>query len=411
VNFFTELKEGLAIAWDAIRANKLRSVLTTLGIVIGIVTVTMMGTALDAMNQAFHKSISIIGADTLYVERYSWTAHSEEEWLKFRKRREITLVQAKAVEKQMTLARGIAPVVGMNQAVSYKNRSSARVAIIGSTDQFLVTSGFTLGQGRFLSATEAEAGRPVCVIGTEVATNLFVRESPLGKRIKIGSRTLEVIGVLAKQGSFMGIKSLDNEVIIPIRQLLIGFWRNPDFQIQIKVSQLERLEEAKEELHGLMRKIRRLAPGEPDDFSINQQEQIISMFNRVAGTIGAVGLLITSLSLFVGGIGIMNIMFVSVAERTREIGVRKAIGAKKRTILLQFLIEAATICLLGGLVGLAITFLLTLVLGSFMPVPVRMSLPVMGLAILVSLLTGLASGFFPAWRAARMDPVEALRNE
>lgn len=411
MTLFTELKEGLAIAWDAILANKLRSVLTTLGIVIGIVTVTLMGTALDTMNRAFHSSISFIGADTLFVQRFSWMAQSEEEWLSFNKRREITWQQAKEVEKQMTLALGVAPLVGMNQSVSYRGRRARNVQILGSTEQFLITSGFTLGIGRFISAMESDAGRPVCVIGTDVATNLFLNESPLGKRIKIGSRSLEVIGVLAKQGSFMGVKSFDNEVVIPVRQLLVGFWRNPDFQIQVKVARMEELEEAKEELHGLMRKIRRLAPGDPDDFSINQQEQIIGMFNRVAGIIATVGLLITGLSLFVGGIGIMNIMFVSVAERTREIGVRKAIGAKRRTILLQFLIEASCICLIAGLIGLAITFALTLVLGKFMPVPVKMSLPVMGIAIVVSLFTGIVSGFFPAWRAARMDPVEALRNE
>jgi putative ABC transport system permease protein len=411
VNFFIELKEGLAIAWDAILANKMRSVLATLGIVIGIVTVTLMGTALDTMNRAFHKSISIIGADTFFVERFSWMAHSEEERQSFRKRREVTWDQAKAVEKQMTLTRGVSPVVVMNQTVRYKDRSASRVQIIGSSEQFLTTSGFSVDVGRFLSAMESEAGRPVCVIGTDVATNLFVNESPIGKRIRVGSRSLEVIGVLARQGKFLGIQSLDNEVIIPIQQLLNGYWRNPDFQIQVKASSLDRLVEAKEELYGLMRKIRRLGPGEPDDFSINQQEQFIEMFNRVAKIIATVGLLVTGLSLFVGGIGIMNIMFVSVAERTREIGVRKAIGAKRRTILLQFLIESASICLIGGLVGLAITAVLTFILGKFMPIPVTLSLPVTGLAILVSLLTGVASGFFPAWRAARMDPVEALRNE
>jgi len=411
VNIFTELKEGLAIAWDAILANKMRSVLTTLGIVIGIVTVTLMGTALDAMNRAFHKSISIIGADTLFVQRGSWLAHTEEEWIGFFKRRELTWLQAREVEKQMTLARGVAPVVVMIQSVGYQKRNARAVQVIGSTDQFLITSGFSIGQGRFMTAMESEGGRPVCVIGTDVATNLFLNETPIGKRIRVGSIPLEVIGVLAKQGSFMGMKSLDNEVIIPIRQLLGSYWRNPDFQIQVKVSDINRMEDAKEELRGLMRKLRHIAPGEPDDFAINQQEYLITMFNRVAGIIAAVGLVITGLSLFVGGIGIMNIMFVSVAERTREIGVRKAIGAKRRTIMIQFLIEAASICLMGGLVGLAITYLLTLVVGRFMPVPVSLSLPVMGLAIFVSLLTGLASGFFPAWRAARMDPVEALRNE
>ncbi len=409
MNLLVELKEGLLIAWDAIRANKMRSALTTLGIIIGIVTVTLMGTAIDGMNKAFHKSISIVGADTLYVDRFSWMMNTEEEWIKVQKRRDITLEQARKVEAQMTLAKAVAPVVEMGQSVYYKNRSCSSVQIIGSTDQFLITSGFGINDGRFFTPAEASGGRPICVIGNDVATNLFVNEPALGKRIKIGSRSLEVIGVLAKQGSFLGIASLDNEVIIPIQQLLSGYWRNPSFQIQVKVRDVAQLDEAKEELRGILRKARRIDPGDPDDFSINQQEQLVSMFNRIAGTIAAVGLLITGLSLFVGGIGIMNIMFVSVAERTREIGVRKAIGAKRRTILLQFLIEAAMICLLGGLLALAITYPLTFIAARFMPV--SLSLPVVGLALLVSLLTGLISGFLPAWRAARMDPVEALRNE
>ena len=158
-----------------------------------------------------------------------------------------------------------------------------------------------------------------------------------------------------------------------------------------------------------MRRIRHLAPGDPDDFAINQQDQFLSLFHRVAGTIAAIGLFITSLSLFVGGIGIMNIMFVSVAERTREIGIRKAIGAKRRTVLLQFLIEAATICLIGGLVGLAIAWPLTLVMKKFLPA--TMSFNIVGIALLVALVTGVVSGFFPAWRAARMNPVDALRSE
>jgi putative ABC transport system permease protein len=207
----------------------------------------------------------------------------------------------------------------------------------------------------------------------------------------------------------MGMDSLDEQAIVPIQQFLIGYWRNPDFEIQVKARDLARLEDAKEELRGVLRKIRHVAPGDPDDFAINQQEQVIQMFNRLAGTIAAVGLSVTGLSLFVGGIGIMNIMFVSVAERTREIGVRKAIGAKRRAILLQFLMEAAGICLMGGLVGLGIAFGLTLLMSKFFPA--SLSLPVTVMALMVSILTGVVSGFLPAWRAARMDPVEALRNE
>ena len=409
MNFFVEIKEGLLIAWDAIRANKMRAGLTTLGIIIGIVSVTLMGAAIDGLNRSFHQSISVMGADVLFADRMSWFINSQEDWLKQSKRRVVTLDQVKLVEKQMTLASAVAPVVMTGRSVRYNNHSTDSVTIIGTTDQYLMTGGLGVDQGRFLTASDAAGGRPVCVIGYDVATNLFVRESPLGKRIRIGPRLLEVVGVLEKRGSFMGMGSMDEEVVIPIQQFLIGYWRNPDFEIQVKALDLTHLDEAREELRGVLRKIRHVAPGDPDDFAINQQEQVIQMFNRLAGTIAAVGLAVTGLALFVGGIGIMNIMFVSVAERTREIGVRKAIGAKRRTILLQFLIEAASICLLGGLAGLGIAFGVTLLVSRFFPA--SLSLPVTTLALLVSLLTGVVSGFLPAWRAARMDPVEALRNE
>lgn len=409
MNFFFEIKEGLLIAWDAIRANKMRAGLTTLGIIIGIVSVTLMGAAIDGLNRSFHESISSMGADVLFADRMNWFINSEDEWLKEYKRRIVTMDQVKAVERQMTLASAVAPVVYLGRPVRYQNRSTGRVTVIGTTEQFIITAGMGVAEGRFLTASDTEGGRPVCVIGNDVATNLFLKESPLGKRIRIGPRLLEVIGVLEKRGSFLGIESMDNQVILPIQQFLIGYWRNPDFEIQVKVTDMNHLEDAREELRGLLRKVRHVAPGDPDDFAINQQETIVKMFDRLAGTIAAVGLAVTGLALFVGGIGIMNIMFVSVAERTREIGVRKAIGAKRRTILLQFLIEAASICLLGGLVGLGIAFCLTLIMSKVFPA--SLSLPVTTLALLVSLLTGVVSGFLPAWRAARMDPVEALRNE
>jgi putative ABC transport system permease protein len=410
MNFFTEIREGLAIAWDAVRANKMRSALTTLGIVIGVVTVTLMGTAIDSLNKSFHKNISFIGEDTFYVSRVNWFASSEEEWQRMMRRHEVTMEQVHGVEEQMPGALGVAPVVNINQTVRYKGKTASRVQIIGTSDQYQATGSFMVGEGRFITPEESKGGRPVCVIGMDVATNLFTTESPLGKKIRIGERQLEIIGVLEKQGKFLGLQSLDNQVIIPVQQLLIGYWRNPDFTIKVRINDVKQMENAEEELRGIMRKVRHVAPGDPDDFAINRQEQFVKSFDSVAGIIAAVGLLITGLSLFVGGIGIMNIMFVSVAERTREIGVRKAIGAKRRTILLQFLIEAATICLLGGLVGLVITYASTLVISQLL-FTMSMSLPIMGLALLVSLLTGLASGFLPAWRAARMDPVDALRNE
>jgi len=409
MDLLTELKEGLAISWSAIRANKLRSILTTLGIVIGIVTVTLMGTAIEGLNRAFLKSISVIGADVLFVQRSDWFIHSHEQWLKMLKRREISLTQVTALERQLTLARAVTPAVDTQEPILYKKRRSDSVSITGTTDQFLQTTSFSISEGRFLSEADSNGGRPVCVIGFQVATNLFPRGSPLGNKIMIGERAFEVIGVLEKQGGFLDGGSLDNQAMIPLKQFETAFWSNPDYQIQIKVKDLAHLEDAKEEVRIVMRRIRRLAPGDPDDFSINQQQQFVEMFHRVAGTIASIGLFITGLSLFVGGIGIMNIMFVSVAERTREIGIRKAIGAKRRTILLQFLLEAASICLLGGLVGLSIAWPLTLLMQKFFPA--NLSPTIVAIALVVSATTGVLSGFFPAWRAARMNPVDALRNE
>jgi putative ABC transport system permease protein len=409
MNLLTELKEGLAISWSAIRANTMRSVLTTLGIVIGIVTVTLMGTALEGLNGAFLKAISSIGADVLFVSREDWSGgDTEAEWLKIQKRPHLTIEQASALERDLTLARAVTPLAFDQRMLKYEKRSAGGVQIIGSTDQLLLTGGISIADGRFLSAADAEGGRPMCVIGSTVATNLFPRESPLGKRIIIGTRPFEVIGVLEKQGDLFG--QFDNQAIIPLRQLTAAFLHTRDVEmIEIKVKDVADLENAKEELHSAMRRIRRLAPGDPDDFAINQQEQVLEMVHKVTAIIGGIGLFITGLSLFVGGIGIMNIMFVSVAERTREIGIRKAIGAKRRTILLQFLVEAATICLIGGAIGLGIAWPVTLVMQQYMPA--ALSPTVVGLALLVSLVTGLLSGFVPAWRAARMNPVDALRNE
>jgi putative ABC transport system permease protein len=404
-----ELIEGVRIAGGSIRANKMRSSLATLGIVIGIVTVTLMGTAIAGLNGAFLRSISSLGTDVMHVSRFSWFIDSYAEWVKAQNRQEITLAQVRAVEEQLTMAAAVAPYTEWRAPIRYNKRSSQRVTVVGTTEKFLLTGGVNVVQGRFLLDTEVAGGRPLCVLGSQVASNLFLNDTPLGKSIHLGDYVFEVVGVLERQGSFMGEFSLDNQVIIPVKQMFACFSPRPFFAIQVKAVTLERLEESKEELRGVLRKIRRVPPGAEDDFSINQQEMFIEKFHRVAGTIAAVGLFITGLSLFVGGIGIMNIMFVSVAERTREIGIRKAIGARRRTILLQFLIESAGICLLGGLVGLAIAFPLTFVMNKFLPA--TMSATSVAAALSVALLTGVVSGFLPAWRAARMDPVDALRNE
>jgi putative ABC transport system permease protein len=407
MNFLTELREGLAISWSAIRANKLRSILTTLGIVIGIVTVTLMGTAIEGLNRAFVNSISFIGGDVLYVDRGSWM-QSYAEWQAARKRPALSPADADALSEQLELASAVTSVGFSGESVKYKKHSSGGVTIVGTTENLMHTMGFTINDGRFLSPAECNIGRTVCVIGSTVATNLFERESPLGSKIVIGNVPFEVVGVLDKQGGLLG-DGIDNQVIVPLPELLSHFNDSPDLEIQVKVKNMDEVDDARDELRSVMRRLRRLAPSDPDNFAINQQDQILIMFHALAGTIAAIGLFVTGLSLFVGGIGIMNIMFVSVAERTREIGIRKAIGAKRRTILVQFLIEAATICLIGGVIALAIAWPMTLLMGKVMPAV--LSPTIVSIAIIVALMTGVLAGFFPAWRAARMNPVDALRNE
>lgn len=405
--FWTEVKEGLIIAFRAIRANKMRSVLTTLGIVIGIVSVTLMATAIEGVNRAFDKSAAAFGTDVLYVEKWPWVSH--EDWATIRNRRNMEVQYAAKIERQSVFAEAVAPVVGTRKRLTNGTYSMEDGFVSGTTHQYINAAGVTLSDGRFFTAEESGAGRPVAVIGATVAETLFPRGDPLGKVIRVGGFPYIVVGVAEKQGGLFGEFTSDKRVFMPLFSFQHQFGSRRNVSIQVRVGDLKQLEDAKIELEGIMRKIRSLPPGKPNDFNINQQEILTQTFGGISLVIASIGLFITGLSLFVGGIGIMNIMFVSVTERTKEIGIRKAIGAKRRSILVQFLVEAAALCLIGGLIGLFIAFPLSLVVDQFLPT--AMPLSVVAIAILISLAVGVISGFMPAYRAARMDPVEALRYE
>jgi putative ABC transport system permease protein len=416
VNPLTEIHEGLRISWSAVRANKMRAILTTLGIVIGIVTVTLMGTAIHGLNAAFLKSVSAIGTDVFFIQKWPW--FHDEPWWKLIKRREIYLPAGRTFDH---LAEGRAFISQANpawhvnlQSVGLRtlrhDRSVATgVFLIGNTEQAVYTDALNFSAGRYFTAAEVEGHRPVCVLGADVARNFFPHGGAVGSRIRIDSMSFEVIGVLEKKGKFLGIENLDKTAHIPVTLMARGFTFFPGIRIVVKVGGLAQLDDAKEEIRAVMRRVRRLPPAEPDDFAVNSLEAFIEKFTQVSKIIGGVGLFITGLSLFVGGIGIMNIMFVSVSERTREIGIRKAVGAKRRTILIQFLIEAATICVIGGLIGLGLAATATWGISRFFPA--TMSVSIAALALGVSALTGIIAGFLPAWRAARMNPVDALRAE
>lgn len=407
MTFGVEIKEGLKLSFAALMANKARAVLTMLGIIIGIVSVTLMGSAIEGLTKAFNASISSIGADVLYVQKWPWLNGGE--WWKYRDRRKMEVSYANDIRKDATLLSAVAPVVQRLGTIVYQNRSAQNVQVEGTTSDYAYVANMNFTEGRFFTDIESRGSMPVTVLGSDVADQLFPNQDPIGKTIKVDGLSFRVIGVRSKQGSFMGMFSLDNEVIIPIGQFQDIYGKHFFPTIEARVANAKDMANAKEEIRGIMRKVRGLSPFQQDDFSINQQDLLTNAFNKIAGVIGAVGLFITALSLFVGGIGIMNIMFVSVTERTKEIGIRKALGAKRRTILVQFLIESSLICLGGGLIGLGFSYPLSMLVDKFLPTTMPVSIALLG--IFISLIVGVISGIVPAFRASRLNPVDALRYE
>src|SRR3989339_158417 len=405
-----EIKESMLIALRAIRANKVRSSLTMLGIIIGITAVVVMSTAIKGIDNSFQSGISALGTDVLYIDKWQW--FTNEDWWKIRARRNITMEDFEEFRELAKLPAAVAPVISSRQIVKYGDRRVESVWLNGSNSDYVKTTNFTFSLGRFYSEIESKSSRQVAVIGSEISKSLFPLGDALDKTIKIGGVNYLVVGVLAEQGSFiLGPWNPDNQVFIPIGTVFNNFlgqsWNT--ITINVRAQNPSLLEETKIEAEGVMRKIRGLTISEENDFSINQQEGLVDNYNSVVGVIQIAGLFITGLSLFVGAIGIMNIMFVSVKERTKEIGIRKAIGAKRRTILGQFITESAVICLFGGLVGLGIATLLSLIVNQFLPTSVQVDAVI--LAITISIITGVLSGFAPAYTAAKLDPVEALRYE
>jgi putative ABC transport system permease protein len=411
---FYELVESLRIAFAQIRANQLRSALTALGVIIGIVAVTLMGTAIKGIDVGVDRSFSGFGDDILYVTKWPW--RGIDDWWNYRNRRPIRYEYARSINEWIASN----PDSALKVAVPAANRGSNIVRgeyrlndiwTLGTSADYVRITRSDLKEGRFFSDFEAQAGSNVVVVGFDVADALFPSESAVGKTIRIRGQNFEVLGVAARQGSFLGLFSWDSMVVLPLTTYRRHFRANEDTEIRVQVD-VTRMADARDELRGLMRRIRQLSPEQRDDFELNEQGTIRSQLDPIKNGVALAGLFITGLALFVGAIGIMNITYVSVKERTKEIGTRKALGARRRTILLQFLIEAVSICFVGGVAGLAVAAGLTQVVASLAPsFPLVFSLSLVLVGLGISVFTGIFSGFAPAWSASKLDPVVALRYE
>jgi putative ABC transport system permease protein len=408
---WAELVEGFRIAFGALAGARLRTFLTTLGIVIGVSTVIAIVAIIQGLDRSFTAQIQFLGAHTLYVDNRPWIM-GPDNWWKYRNRRKITISELRAVQRESRLATAVAPMSEVNGKVSRGAVELESVEIRGTSEEYLDANGGAVQVGRFLVDGDVELARPSVVLGTDVVDQLFPGEPPLaavGQRVLVAGRPFQVVGVLERQGQLLG-QPLDNVAILPYTTFghIFGSQRNLVLSVAAPPGKVPELES---ELTPILRRARNVQPGKEDDFVFNRQDQLLKLYQQLTGALYGMAVGVGLITLIVGGIGIMNIMLVSVHERTREIGVRRALGARRSTILIQFLIESAAVAALGGTVGTAVGLGVAQLVALLSPLAAAATPSAIVFGITFSAATGLVFGIWPAWRAANLDPVEALRYE
>jgi len=409
---FTEL---LRIALGALWGNKLRSGLTTLGNVIGVLTVIAVVSVIQGMNRYVTSQILEHGSDSFFIDKYGMIT-SEEDFFDALHRKDITVEDAQAIRDRCPSVGAVASVAQHTGKVRYRNQTLRDVFIAGVTGDYVEVTDTEIEEGRFPTPEDDGHRRFIATIGSDIKGNLFGPVDPIGRTIRVKNIEVQVIGYTRREGSFFGV-SKDNFVLVPMsiyQQYIAGkmeFFSTSSVTIMAKARDQKSLEVAQDEATLVMRARRHVRAGKPNDFGIQTAQSYVDLFNNFTRVAWIVMVGIASISLVVGGIVIMNIMLVSVTERTREIGVRKAIGARQGDILKQFLVEAATLGGLGGLIGVALGALVAKLVSLTTPLPssVEWWSVLAGLAVASSV--GIIFGLYPAWKAARMDPIEALRYE
>ena len=403
--------EGLKLAFQTVKSNKMRTFLTTLGIVIGVTAVIGMMSIINALDRYMTKSLSSIGGNVFWIQKYPavQVGHLDQ---KYRLRKDLKYEHAEAIKRSATLVSAVsAEFLRWGKTVKYKDRATnPNVLVYGGDEYWADVNGRNISEGRMISLMDVQHRRAVAVLGADVAEKLFPFTYPIGEQVKIDGIRYEVIGVMEKMGQAM-MGNQDNIVTIPNSTFIKTYGDWGSISIAVKAKSAETILDAMDQVTAILRIARKVPPGDENDFEVVTADSIMNTLRNLTGFIFIAAVIICGISLVVGGIGIMNIMLVSVTERTREIGIRKAVGAKRRHILTQFMTEAVGICLFGGLIGILLGVVVGLLIAQAFKLPPVIPLWSIFVGMGFSLLIGVVFGTYPALKAAKLDPIEALRYE